>query len=144
MSVTVRQLQADELTWANGRYAEIDFLPSAPEDYIAVAEDDGQPAGLGRLVRVADDARELGGMYVFPERRGGGAARAIIAHLIDASGGDTLYCLPFGHLRALYESFGFQVQPPTPATPGKVREKLSWCNCHYGQEVLMLVRPGQK
>ena len=143
MAVTVRQLQAQELDWANGRYAEIDFLPSSADDYIAVAEHDGQPAGLGRLVRVADDAYELGGMYVFPEQRGGGAARAIIGHLIAASGGELLYCLPFGHLHALYASFGFRPEAPTPALPDKVREKLSWCNCHYGKEVLLLVRPGQ-
>lgn len=144
MTVTVRQLQAHELKWANGRYGEIDFLPSTPDDYIAVAENDGQPAGLGRLVRVADDACELGGMYVFPEQRGGGISRAIIGHLIAAAGGNTLYCLPFGNLRALYESFGFRERSPEPAMPSKVLEKFNWCNGHYGREVLLLVLAPEK
>jgi GNAT superfamily N-acetyltransferase len=143
VAVTVRQLQAQELDWANGRYAEIDFLASSADDYIAVAEQDGQPAGLGRLVRVADDAYELGGMYVFPEQRGGGAARAIIGHLIAASGGATLYCLPFGNLRALYESFGFRERERDAGMPAKVLEKFEWCNCHYGRDVLLLVLGGQ-
>jgi GNAT superfamily N-acetyltransferase len=140
VAVTVRQLRADELKWANGRYAEIDFIPSAADDYIAVGENDGQSAGLGRLVRVAADACELGGMYVFPEQRGGGVSRAIIEHLIAVAGGDTLYCLPFGNLRALYESAGFRECAPDPAMPAKVLEKFEWCNGHYGREVLLLAR----
>jgi GNAT superfamily N-acetyltransferase len=139
VTVTVRQLQAHELKWANGRYGEIDFLPSTQDDYIAVAENDGQPAGLGRLVRVGGEACELGGMYVFPEQRGGGISRAIIGHLIAAAGRATLYCLPFGNLRGLYESFGFREQAPDPAMPDQVLEKFKWCNSHYGREVLLLV-----
>lgn len=140
MAVTVRALQAQELEWANARYREIDFLQSTADDYVAVAEIDGVPAGLGRLVRVAADARELGGMYVFPEQRGGGISRAIIEHLIARAGGDTLYCLPFGNLRSLYVSCGFQQRAPDAAMPPKVLSKFEWCNGHYGREVLLLVR----
>ncbi len=140
MAVTVRQLQAHELAWANARYAEIDFLQSTPDDYIALAEKDGQPAGLGRLVRVADDACELGGMYVFPAQRGGGIARALINELIGQSGSDTLYCLPFANLRALYASAGFGERAPDPAMPAQVLEKFAWCNGHYAREVLLLAR----
>ena len=64
-------------------------------------------------------------------------------HLIVQAGSDTLYCLPFANLRALYESTGFRERAPDPAMPAKVLEKFEWCNGHYGREVLLLVRDPQ-
>ncbi|WP_182915719.1 hypothetical protein [Massilia cavernae] len=46
MTITVRTLPGEELAWANERYAEIDFVPSSPADYMAMAEVDNELAGL--------------------------------------------------------------------------------------------------
>lgn len=140
MSLSVRKLQEHELDWANARYGEIDFLPSPSTDYIAVAEVDGQAAGLGRVTTLAGDVGELGGMYVFPERRGCGVSRALIAHLIAHGGAARLYCLPFQALQGLYASTGFRPQLDDASVPAKVLAKHDWCNRHYSQPVLLMYR----
>lgn len=142
MQLSVRQLKAHELDWANQRYAEVDFLPSPPTDYIAVAELDGVPAGLGRVTRLGPDVGELGGMYVFPEQRGAGVSRALIAHLIACAGAARLYCLPFEELLALYASAGFKARAADATVPDKVLRKHAWCNSHYPKPVLLLYRDG--
>lgn len=138
--VSVRQLHPEELEWANLRYAEIDFVPSLPTDYVALAEVDGRAVGLGRVVPITDEIGELGGMYVFPEQRGGGISKAIIAHLIAAVGRTSLYCLPFEELRALYESAEFRVHTGLDGVPSKIVEKHRWCNEHYPKPVLLMCR----
>ncbi len=79
-------------------------------------------------------------MYVFPEHRGGGISSALVRYLIDESGLDTLYCLPFNHLRALYEGLGFQLLSPDQRVPDHVAKKHLWCNQHYSDPVLMMRR----
>ncbi len=148
MQVSVRQSRADELAWANARYAEIDFLASEAGDYLAVAEADGVPAGLGRVVRLGDDVGELGGMLVFDGFRGGGVAGAIIAHLLNHAGLRRLYCLPFASLRPLYEKAGFTLDTNADAgadadavpIPEQIRRKHAWCNSRYLEPVLLMYR----
>lgn len=138
--LTIRKLAQSELSWANSKYKEVDFLPSPASDFIAVAEIDGSAAGLGRVTEVAPAIGELGGMYVFPEYRGSGISRSLIQFLIDESGLETLYCLPFEHLAGLYQSAGFLACPPRSVVPAKVFEKHTWCNAHYPKPVLLMCR----
>ncbi len=139
-AVVVGLAGADDLAWANARYAEIDFLPSKAVDQIAIARVDGVAAGLGRVVAVADGEGELGGMYVLDGFKGLGLARRIIAFLQDNSGCHTLYCLPFAELAALYQSMGFTPVADDAAVPAAVAAKHRWCNSHYAKPVLLLRR----
>ncbi|MES2739641.1 MAG: GNAT family N-acetyltransferase [Pseudomonadota bacterium] len=141
MQLSVRALRADELAWANARYAEIDFLASAPDDYVAVADIAGVPAGLGRVTRLGGDAGELGGMYVFDGFRARGVSGAMLAHLLAHAGVARLYCLPFAHLRRLYEKAGFTLDLGAAAVPDQVRRKHAWCMGHYAEPVLLMYRP---
>ncbi|MES2149471.1 MAG: GNAT family N-acetyltransferase [Pseudomonadota bacterium] len=138
MNASVRKLNDDELEWANQRYAEVDFVASTAHDYMAVAEIEGEAAGIGRVT----PSRELGGMLVFPAFRGAGVAKALIGHLIEHAGGAPLYCVPFIELRALYESAGFVVREPSPSMPVEVLRKYEWCGGHYPKAVLLMARDG--
>ena len=138
MRVTMRTPSPGELAWINARYREIDFLPCAPQDAVVVAEVDGKPAALGRIVAIAGRVGELGGMVVFDEFRGAGLAKAIIARLLDTRKYDHLYCLPFGKLEALYASFGFRRVTDLAGVPAKVREKFQWCASFYPEPVLLM------
>jgi N-acetylglutamate synthase-like GNAT family acetyltransferase len=141
---TLRRSRPDELAWINERYAGVDFVASSDADVIAVAEANGQPAGLGRVVHIADGVGELGGMLVFDAFRGSGLAKQIIGFLQQQAGLPTLYCLPFAELEGLYGSMGFVPASAQDKVPEKVAAKHRWCNEHYPKPVLLLVarRPG--
>ncbi|HZX27918.1 MAG TPA: GNAT family N-acetyltransferase, partial [Telluria sp.] len=126
----------DELAWVNQRYAEVDFVPSTPQDRIAIAEIDGVPAGIGRVVPVGGRNGELGGMVVFPEFRRRGVAQRIVAWLLALPDFDNLYCLPFAELESLYGALGFC---RIDEAPEDVITKHRWCNEHYPQPVLLMV-----
>ncbi len=136
---TLRRSHPDELAWINQCYAGVDFVPSGEADVIAVAQADGQPAGLGRVVHIADGVGELGGMLVFDQFRGSGLAKQIIGFLQQQAGLPTLYCLPFAELAGLYGSMGFVPASAQDAVPEKVAAKHRWCNEHYPKPVLLLV-----
>lgn len=140
MSLHIQKLDAAELAWANDRYAEVDFLPSSATDFIAVARVDGMPAALGRVTEVAPRTGELGGLYVFPEFRGLGIAKHLIDYLVAECGLETLFCLPFDHLANLYASAGFSPHSGDVPVPDKVLNKHAWCNAHYSNPVLLMVR----
>ena len=124
----IRPLRDDELAWANERYQAIDFSPSPPGTFGLVAEHAGERVALGRLVTLEPGVIELGGIWTDERVRGRGLAREIVTALV-ARGSDTrLWCIPFAHLAAFYESFGFlRAAPPWP--PG-VAGKLSACAKH--------------
>lgn len=136
---TLRRSRPDELAWINECYAGVDFVPSGEADVIAVAQADGQSAGLGRVVPIADGVGELGGMLVFDQFRGSGLAKQIIGFLQQQAGLPTLYCLPFAELAGLYGSMGFVPATAQDAVPEKVAAKHRWCNEHYPKPVLLLV-----
>jgi GNAT superfamily N-acetyltransferase len=137
---SVRTLLKSELEWANQRYAEIHFLPSRPQDIIAVAEVDGVKAGLGRLVGADDSRGELGGIYVLPEFRGRKIAAAIVSFLLQHSPYRQLFCIPFNHLEAFYRGFGFHPVAADAAVPTAVTGKLDWCSREYPESVTLLLR----
>ena len=136
---TLRRSRPDELDWVNARYAEIDFVASKPGDVIAVAEANGQVAGLGRVVQVDEGVGELGGMLVFDAYRGSGLSKQIIGFLQQQAGLPTLYCLPFAELEGLYCSMGFAHANAADTVPSAVAAKHRWCNAFYPKPVLLLV-----
>lgn len=141
--VTVRTLEAAELTWANARYAEVSFKPSTAHDLLALACVEGQRAGLGRLVQVGDASGELGGIYVLPDHRGKQVARALVSFLLEQSPYPTLYCIPFAHLDAFYRGFGFAPAAAASSLPRAVADKVAWCATQYAEPVSLLVRTAQ-
>lgn len=140
VNVNIRIALPGELEWINQRYGEIDFLQSAPDDYQCVAEIDGRPAGLGRIVPAGPRVGELGGMYVFDEFRGTGLSKKIIAFLTAAPDFDFLYCLPFANLESLYAGFGFHLIEDTSGVPDKVLKKYRWCAEFYSEPVILMGR----
>lgn len=134
--ITLRAARPDEAGWINERYVAVRFLPSdLSREIVIVAEIDGTPAGLGRLVPVDDSSCELGGMLVFEEFRGRGVARAIVDELLRHARGRAVYCLPFADLTELYAAAGFA---PTEDAPAAVLEKLAWCRRTYEQPVVLM------
>jgi len=106
-------------------------------EVVVIAEIEGVPAGVGRLVPYGE-VYELGGMLVFEEFRGRGVARAIIDELLRRADRD-VYCIPFADLTALYESAGF-VAAKEQEAPAAIREKVSWCRQTYDRAVMLLCR----
>ncbi len=138
--VKIRSLLAAELAWANDRYAEIHFLGSTAQDFIAVAEVDGNKAGLGRLVAIDAGSGELGGIYVLPDFRGRKIAAAIVSYLLAHSPYRRLFCIPFAHLESFYAGFGFRPPEAEFAVPDAVAKKLNWCCKEYPSSVRLLLR----
>jgi len=136
--VKLRTARADETEWINARYAEVRFLPSdLAHEVVVIAEVDGEPAGLGRLVDVDERSCELGGMLVFDRFRGRGVARAIIDELLRHTRGRDVYCIPFADLEPLYTSAGFARSGDAPLS---IREKLEWCRVTYDRPVVLLAQ----
>jgi N-acetylglutamate synthase-like GNAT family acetyltransferase len=140
VQITLRAASPGELAWINERYRSIDFRLSAPDDFQVVAQVDGKPAGLGRIVPIEGRIGELGGMLVFDEYRGTGLSKAIIAFLTQTTRFDFLYCLPFANLEKLYERFGFRRVDADAGVPAKVLEKYDWCAAFYDEPVLLMGR----
>ncbi|MEQ1564200.1 MAG: GNAT family N-acetyltransferase [Myxococcota bacterium] len=129
---------ADDRTWADARYVEIDFVPLAPTHELVVAWIAGERVGVGRIVPADADSGELGGMYVAPVARGRGVADAIVRHLLRTTHRRTLYCIPFADLSGLYERCGFRRLDGTAALPSAVADKLAYCRGHYPRPVTLL------
>src|SRR5204863_9095884 len=85
--------------------------------------DDGTAACVGGVKRLDDQTAEIKRMYVLPEARGRGAARALLGALEDAARdlGYTRVRLDTGrdqpHARALYESTGYREIPDYNGNP---------------------------
>lgn len=139
---TLRFAAEDELAWINERYSEIDFVPAKHgRDLVAVCEIDGEPVGLGRLVRLSATDAELGGMYIFEAHRGRGIAELIVHFLLEhATKYTSVWCLPFAHLAAFYQRFGFRDLEAEDRPPPAVTNKRAMCLTRYPQPSLLLVR----
>ena len=136
--IEIRAARTDEADWVNERYAVVRFIPSdLSRETVLIAELDGTPAGLGRLVPVDAQSCELGGMLVFDDFRGRGVARALIDALVERASGRTIYCIPFATLETLYAAAGFERSEQAPQA---VREKFEWCKQTYDQPVLLMRR----
>lgn len=132
----LRVARPDEEAWINARYDEVAFQHSdLTRDLQIIAEVDGQPAGIGRLVPLSEDAVELGGMLVFDPFRGRGVAKKIIEELLRHANGREVYCIPFADLEPIYASAGFA---RTDRAPEKAVAKVEWCNRTYGRGVVLM------
>jgi GNAT superfamily N-acetyltransferase len=86
-------------------------------------DDDGQAVSVGGVKRLDDQTAEIKRMYVLPEARGRGAARALLGALEEAARdlGYTRVRLDTGrdqhHARALYESAGYREIPDYNGNP---------------------------
>lgn len=131
----VRPVRADELSAVNAIYASVSFAPCATVDHVVTI---GELRALGRLLRHDDGALELGGIWVHPDERGKGHARAVVAALVARIDGPC-WCLPFAPLDAFYQAFGFLPTdvPPPPAIAARVTR----CDRLFAERVLVRLRP---
>jgi GNAT superfamily N-acetyltransferase len=147
--LAIRDLRDDERAWADGRYRAIRFATTPPGSVALVAERGGARIGLGRLVAYPGGVVELGGIWTDEAARGGGVARAMVDALLArtgcaAPGGSAgaeihrLWCIPFAHLAAFYQSFGFA--PVAPPWPPPIAEKVAECVAHALSDVVVLAR----
>jgi GNAT superfamily N-acetyltransferase len=105
-----------ELATLPGKYAP-------PDGRLILACRDGRPVGCVALRRFDADTGEVKRLYVQPDHRGHGLARALAAEVIAAARGigyrrlvlDTLARMTTA--RALYAALGFREIPPYYATP---------------------------
>ena len=136
----IRLARATESSWVNARYAEVGFLASDLERHtVAIAEVDGARAALGRLVPLAPDGAELGGILVLDPFRGRGIATEVVRFLLTLDRpGRQLYCLPFVHLEAFYEKFGFRRVLDDATVPEPLRDKLRWCGTRYSARTCLM------
>jgi len=139
--VVIRKAVPEEIEWINTQYDEAHFKHSVYDnEYIAIAELDGEKIGLGRLQHIEDGVAELGGIFVREKYRGLGAAHKIVGHLIENSGRyNKIYCIPFSHLELFYRQFGFEPEKNLAKVPGPVLTKHSWCKTTYDSQTLLLV-----
>ncbi|WDE13814.1 GNAT family N-acetyltransferase [Thalassomonas haliotis] len=137
--VTIRTATEEDMTWVNNQYLSIGFkLSDFERELIAIAEVNGEQAGLGRLQYIDKGSAELGGMYVHYAFRGLGVAGRIVDHLVkNAAGYQKIYCLPFAHLQAFYQKFGFAPEQELTKVPRVVLEKHNWCNSSYAHKTLL-------
>lgn len=136
--VEIRTLRDDEHGWAAERYRELRFAASPPGTRGLVAELGGARIGLGRLIEHAPGVFELGGIWTDEAARNRGVARAMVAALLEQAPKGPLWCVPFAHLAAFYETFGFEVA--RPPYPGPIAAKHADCVAQHLPSVVVLVR----
>lgn len=139
--IQIRPAKQPEITWINSSYDEVGFAHSSFEkEIIAIAEINGQRAGLGRLVTIDVNHFELGGIYVFEAFRGQGIARKIVEFLLKASPpSKSIYCIPFEHLVPFYREFGFIPCVTLEQIPQEILAKCRWCKDRYSNPTGLLV-----
>ncbi|HEX8113943.1 MAG TPA: GNAT family N-acetyltransferase, partial [Kofleriaceae bacterium] len=83
---------------------------------------------------------ELGGIWTDEAARGAGVARAMVRALLARAEmpNRPLWCIPFAHLAAFYESFGFA--PVAPPWPSPIAAKVADCIAHALPDVVVLAR----
>lgn len=140
-AIAIRDLRTDEWAWANAQYEAIEFATTPPGNVALVAEQGagGTRIGLGRLVAHGSGVVEMGGIWTADAARGAGVARAMVTALLErARGVEPLWCIPFGHLAAFYESFGFARR--AAPWPAPIAAKVAACIERGQTDVVVLAR----
>lgn len=144
-SITIRDLHDGERAWANAQYRTLQFAATPPGAVALVAEvprTGDARVGLGRLVLHAPGVLELGGIWTDEAARGHGVARAMVAELLarieQLGHAAPVWCVPFAHLAAFYQSFGFARR--APPWPPAIAAKVADCVRHALPEVVVLAR----
>jgi predicted GNAT family N-acyltransferase len=141
VSVSIRDATPGERAWADERYREIQFAPTRESHRVLVAEQDGAPVGLGRLVPIEPGVVELGGIWTSDAARGAGVARRMVAALLERAAAERdVWCVPFSHLVSFYESFGFTATPPPWPEPIAAKVQAAIALGHPVGRVLRLAR----
>ena len=141
----IRQAELHEMDWINQEYGKVGFKPSnLKNELVLIAEIEGKRVGLGRLQALSDMTAELGGIYVNDAFRGRGIAQGIVRRLVEeAAGFDSIYCLPFAHLKDFYAQFDFKEIKDRSPIPEPLRQKHLWCNQTYeGDTLIMTLNKG--
>jgi GNAT superfamily N-acetyltransferase len=132
-AASLRAAQRDEIAQRYGRPDSEPGTPPSASDiayFVVAADPEGTPLGCGGLRRLDATSGEVKRMYVVPERRGGGVARAVLAALEDYA-----RSLGWTHLRletgdgqpdavAFYTKHGYR---PIPRFGHYVDEPSSLC-----------------
>ncbi len=139
--IHLRRAALSEIEWINRRYDEVQFVHSDyNKEVIAIAELDGQPVGLGRLVSIDGKTAELGGIYVFEGYRNRGIAKRIVAFLLEQrTFSSAIYCIPFENLTPFYRRYGFELCEKNESIPKEILEKYLWCKKQYPQPTSLLL-----
>lgn len=142
MVLTVRKALRQEMAWINDRYDEAGFKRANFDDeIIAIAELDGERAGLGRLLKLDDHTAELAGIYVVPNFRQQGVATKTLEFLLqEAAGFEIVYCMPFAKMQDFYANYGFATPDENFSISPEVKDKLSGYYRTPGEAVELLVR----
>jgi N-acetylglutamate synthase-like GNAT family acetyltransferase len=136
----IRKMLPSELPWALQCYSEGSFVHSGDDDFIAVAEDNGFKAGIGRILSIRGGLGELGGVIVLPEFKDKGLEEKIIEFLLAQCGNRSLFCLPFVQLEDFYRRYGFTPIDLTMDIPLVIAEKFRWCQEYYEIPVVLMHR----
>ncbi len=144
--INIRKCLQEEIEWINKKYDEIKFKHSNySNEYIVIAEFNGNKAGIGRLQKIDETTSELGGIYVFKEFRKLGIARRMVCALLENSNiYCQIYCLPFECLENFYKQFGFIIINDKSEAPKEIYEKWQWCNSYYESKTLLLCKYNNK
>jgi len=137
---TVRPAGPADRDFIAATYASIEF-ERTPADDVLVAEHEGERVGLGRLVPVADDTVELGGIWTDERHRRLGVAALVVRALLDRAAGRRVYCIPFRPLAGYYRRFGFIDAPLDETVPRAVADKVAATDRRFAQGVTLLRLP---
>jgi N-acetylglutamate synthase-like GNAT family acetyltransferase len=140
--LSLRTANKSEMAWINCCYDDLGFVHSDfNREIIAIAEYEGQKAGLGRLVTIDENNFELGGMYVFNQYRDKGIAKEIVRFLLNhVECLQTVYCIPFQHLTHFYAGCGFEMCVQREQVPKEILEKFHWCKGKYPSPTSLMVK----
>lgn len=140
-NLKIRTAERQEMEWVNNCFDQVEFTHSHfDNEIIAIAEFDGEKAGLGRLVQIDGKNLELGGMYVFESFRGKGIAGELVKFLFAyVKPSQTVYCIPFEHLLPFYMRCGFANCSNFEFVPPKILDKYRWCQQKYTHSTALLV-----
>lgn len=126
--------------WIDATYREIDFQPSPEGTRHVLAQEGDGIVGVGRLIDMGALGVELGGMYVAPDQRGKGTARAIVEELVAMAPDRTVWCIPFVSLVPFYRSCGLESPPGDVEVPAPLRSRMSSCDATHDEAVTLLFR----
>lgn len=102
--------------------SDLESLSTEPESWAWLARLDGAPAGCVLLYGETDDLAEFKRLWVTPDARGRGVARALVGRVIERARADGYGTLglttpPWSEAaQALYEEVGFERVPAYPET----------------------------
>jgi catechol 2,3-dioxygenase-like lactoylglutathione lyase family enzyme len=149
VNITLKLAEEKDLAWVNEEYASTQFQPSNMDHKVLIANCNGVPAGLGRLIQLQDESAsgcwELGGIFVKAEFRGKEIARKIVQRLLEigkeVDNVTTIWCIPFGHLVPFYTTFGLEkVSKCSKVVPSQIKAKLGDCCSTFPENDVQLLK----